>query len=210
MLTGATEEVGTNDPTKVSSTARARYDALVKRDPAFSWQLFLGRVGLVFRTFNDAWSQRDLRTMRPYLSDGLFETERYWIATYIAQGLTNKVDGAHLVSIDLSRVVEDAFFDAITVRVFAEGHDFTVDASGRVVGGSRTELRRYSEYWTFLRSRARTGAPRVDPGCPNCGASIDAINMAGTCASCSSKITRGDFDWVLSRIEQDEVFELDG
>ncbi len=31
-----------------------------------------------------------------------------------------------------------------------------------------------------------------------------------SCASCGSKVTRGDIDWVLSRIEQDEVFELDG
>ena len=42
--------------------------------------------------------------------------------------------------------------------------------------------------------------------CPNCGAPLDNVNMAGNCQYCGGKITRGDFDWVLSRIEQDESY----
>ena len=30
--------------------------------------------------------------------------------------------------------------------------------------------------------------------------------MAGVCTYCQVKVTTGDFDWVLSRIEQDEVY----
>jgi len=30
--------------------------------------------------------------------------------------------------------------------------------------------------------------------------------MTGHCRFCSVKVTTGDFDWVLSRIEQDEVY----
>jgi hypothetical protein len=30
--------------------------------------------------------------------------------------------------------------------------------------------------------------------------------MAGACTSCGAKITAGSFDWVLSRIEQDDVY----
>ena len=81
ILTGLVEEVGTDDPTKVAHDARKLYAGLSRRDPAFNWSLFLGRVGLVFRTFHDAWSNRNLKPMRPYLSDALFETERYWVAT---------------------------------------------------------------------------------------------------------------------------------
>ncbi len=43
--------------------------------------------------------------------------------------------------------------------------------------------------------------------CPNCGAPIGSIDVAGKCRSCNAKVTRGDFDWVLSRIEQDEVYQ---
>ena len=96
------------------------------------------------------------------------------------------------------------------MRLFAECVDYTVDEAGVTVGGRREELRRYSEYWTFLRSRNASGAPKSEPGCPNCGAPTEQINMAGECASCGKKVTMGEFDWVLSRIEQDEVFDLDG
>ena len=42
--------------------------------------------------------------------------------------------------------------------------------------------------------------------CPNCGAPLQ-INMAGNCGTCRVKVTAGQFDWVLSRIEQDDVYE---
>jgi hypothetical protein len=32
------------------------------------------------------------------------------------------------------------------------------------------------------------------------------IAMAGTCEYCRVKITAGEFDWVLSRIEQDDSY----
>jgi hypothetical protein len=31
--------------------------------------------------------------------------------------------------------------------------------------------------------------------------------MAGNCTHCSARVTSGDFDWVLSRIEQDESYQ---
>lgn len=67
-----------------------------------------------------------------------------------------------------------------------------------------------SEYWTFVRGVATKGTPRSDGACPSCGAPIGALDMAGKCGSCGAKVTSGDFDWVLSRIEQDEVYEAGG
>ena len=41
--------------------------------------------------------------------------------------------------------------------------------------------------------------------CPNCGAALN-INMTGHCNYCKAKVSSGEFDWVLSRIEQDEAY----
>ncbi|MCC7539401.1 MAG: hypothetical protein IT379_24465, partial [Deltaproteobacteria bacterium] len=46
---------------------------------------------------------------------------------------------------------------------------------------------------------------RADKVCPSCGAPLK-INMAGACEFCSARVTTGEFDWVLSRIEQDETY----
>ena len=32
------------------------------------------------------------------------------------------------------------------------------------------------------------------------------ITMAGACDYCKAKVTAGEFDWVLSRIEQDDSY----
>ena len=38
------------------------------------------------------------------------------------------------------------------------------------------------------------------------GAPLDAISMAVVCGYCNAKVSGGAFDWVLSRIEQDESY----
>jgi predicted lipid-binding transport protein (Tim44 family) len=208
MLAGTAEEVGTDQPTVVAPDVQQRYAALADEDPAFTWEAFVARVEKVFHTFHTAWSAQALEGVRPFLSDNLFETQTYWVSAYEAQGLRNLTADATIVTIHLSRVTSDKFYDAITVRVFATCFDWTLNAKDERVGGSANELRRYSEYWTFIRGVARKGKPKIDDGCPNCGADVAEINMSGVCSTCKVKVTNGDFDWVLSRIEQDEVYAL--
>jgi hypothetical protein len=208
QLTGTTEEQGTSLPTLTAPDLKGEFGALAVRDPEFSWAAFVARVEHVFHTFHEAWVAQDLAPVRPFFSDQLFEAQRYWVGAYRAQQLRNVTEDRQLVSIALSRILHDKYFDAITVRVFAQCKDFTLDLGGDVVGGSRDEIRRYTEYWTFIRSAEKRGASKQDPGCPNCGAPIAQINMAGDCASCQAHVTTGEFDWVLSRIEQDEVYRL--
>ncbi|HVG25175.1 MAG TPA: hypothetical protein VND45_13545 [Thermoanaerobaculia bacterium] len=66
-------------------------------------------------------------------------------------------------------------------------------------------MRRWSEYWTFIRSRGTTTSGTAARSCPNCGAKV-AVGATGICQYCGGKLTTGEFDWVLSRIEQDEAY----
>ena len=85
--------------------------------------------------------------------------------------------------------------------------DSTVrSADNRRVSGSDTQSRRYTEYWTLIRAAGTHGAPHDPDHCPNCGAALDRVNMAGNCEYCGTHLTRGEFDWVLARIEQDEAY----
>jgi hypothetical protein len=149
---------------------------------------------------------QELTPVRPYLSDQLFAA-RAWVAAY-QPGPENVTEDSSVVTIAPSRIVHDKYFDSLTVRVFAQCKDYTLDRDGKLVGGNRDSLRRYSEYWTFIRSAEKRGAAAKEPVCPNCGAPIEHVNMAGECTSCRVKVTTGQFDWVLSRIEQDEVYRL--
>jgi hypothetical protein len=104
------------------------------------------------------------------------------------------------------KIKEDSFYNAITLRIYAQGLDYTIDSTGRIVAGSRDRLRKWSEYWTFIRNRnAKPAEARTDLSCPNCGAAL-RVNATGICEFCGGKITSGEFDWVLSKIEQDESY----
>jgi hypothetical protein len=205
LTTDVKEENSEFIPTVFDPNAREGLDALWRRDPSFLWPAFEQRVALVFNTFQGAWSNRDLSAMRPFLSDNLLQMQEYWVEAYKAQKLRNVTENARIERIELARIESDAHFDALTIRLYAVSLDYTVTDEGKVVTGSKSRERRYSEYWTFIRGANRKGPTKTEPVCPNCGAPL-AINMAGTCNYCKAKVTTGEFDWVLSRIEQDEAY----
>ncbi len=178
---------------------------LQREDPSFSQPSFEQRVALVYQRLNHAWSSLQWDDFRPFGTDRFWLAQRYWIDSYRAQGLRNRMDGAAIDRITLVKLERDPFFWAITVHVRAHAVDTTVhEATGRIVGGS-TSPRSYAEYWTFIRSVDRHGAATATATCPNCGADAK-VGMAGNCDACGVKLTGGAYDWVLSTIEQDEVY----
>jgi hypothetical protein len=67
-------------------------------------------------------------------------------------------------------------------------------------------VREYSEDWTFQRSVGVATSNK--PGTlenirTNCGAPV-ALTQIGECRYCKAVITSGKFDWLLSRIEQED------
>jgi len=207
MLTGTTEEQGTDSPTLVDPELAASFAALAVRDPQFSEQGLRARVQLIFQTMQAAWSSLEWERARPFLSDRLHEAQSYWIRAYRAAGLRNVTEGARVTALELVRVTRDRWFDAVTVRLFASGLDYTRrESDGAIVGGSQTRGRSYSEYWTLIRSAERSGPAGTEARCPQCGAPL-AVTMAGLCSHCQAKVNSGEFDWVLSRIEQDESYQ---
>ena len=58
----------------------------------------------------------------------------------------------------------------------------------------------------FLRSAgAKSKAADLDH-CPSCGAALDRVSESGVCGYCEAKVTGGEFDWVLSTIDQDDSY----
>jgi Tim44-like domain len=204
-LTGAVEERGTDLPTAKSPSLDADWDALAAADPAVTHTVLAERVTGIFAALHAGWAAQDLRPVRPFASDALLQYLQYWVDAYRAQGLRNAVERARIVKLETAKVVRDLHYDAVTVRVFATGFEVTTDAAGDLVGGDRGRERPYSEYWTVIRGAAVRGV-RAKPGaCPACGADL-SINMAGSCEFCGAHVTAGEFDWVLSRIEQDDSY----
>ncbi len=205
LLTSTTVERGTDLPTRQDPRLSAELQRLTIKDPAFSLESFFQRVKLIAQQFQSAWTARDLAAMRPFLSDTLYTTQQYYVAAYLAQGLRNVTANTRILRLEPVKLTSDAFYDALTVRLYATGLDYTEREDGQLVAGSKSQERPYSEYWTLIRGTQRRGPARAELSCANCGGPL-RVNMAGVCEYCHVKVTTGGFDWVLSRIEQDEVY----
>jgi hypothetical protein len=206
LLTSNVPEVGTDYPSVVQPGFENARVAFEKNNPSFSWGKFQARARLIFDELQGAWSTLDWERARPHETDSLFQMHQYWIDAYKRQQLRNVVDQCTVTAMQPVKIKEDAFYNSITLRIGANGFDYTLDRAGNIVSGSKTARRSWTEYWTFIRNRAaQPTAAKAELNCPNCGAPLK-VNMAGVCQFCGGKITSGEFDWVLSKIEQDESY----
>ncbi|MGE5180810.1 MAG: TIM44-like domain-containing protein [Acidobacteriota bacterium] len=205
-LTTEVPERGTDLATYRQPGIDARWQQLLADDPALAETALRERLGMIYSQLNTAWSNNDLKPVRGLVSDGLYDYLQYWIDAYKRQGLRNALVDMRLTGTTIAKVVRDRWYDAVTVRIWGKGKDYVVRSdSGRVVRGSKHTDRAYSEYWTLIRSAARKGAARTEPACSNCGAPLH-ITMSGECEHCGAHVTSGEFDWVVSKIEQDDTY----
>jgi hypothetical protein len=205
-LTDNPPERGTDLPTYRQPGVDTRWSELLAEDPGLSRSAFDKRVEMIYGGLNAAWSNNQLDPIRGLVSDGLYDYLQYWVDAYKRQGLRNQLTNMRITRQAHAKVTRDKYYDAVTVRLWATGLDFVVHTeTGKLVRGSKNRERPYSEYWTFVRSAARKGPPRAEPVCSNCGAPLK-ITMAGTCDHCGAHVTAGEFDWVLSKIEQDDTY----
>lgn len=207
------EEVGTNLPTVFDPNLDLAVNAFLRRHSINSmdsyWNDFSNNVIYqAFYTLNDSWTSLKWEKARPIITDYLFQTQQYYIELYKRKRVFPHLKNINLINAELVKIDLDKFYDTITIRLFASCYDYMEDANGKIISGSNRKLRKYSEYWTFIRS----ANIHKDPGnfraqnCPSCGAQADNMGQSGVCEYCGSKITAGNFDWVLSRITQDEAY----
>jgi hypothetical protein len=203
-LTTEVPERGTDLPTYTQPHVLARFAELRHDDPEVTEQVLDARIKLIYDALTDAWSKNELEPVRGLVSDGLFDYLSYWVDAYKRQGLRNALVDMRITGTRLAKISRDRWYDAVTFRLWATGKDYVVRGN-MVVRGSRHRERRYSEYWTLIRSASRRGPTKLDRSCGHCGAPLE-VSMAGACKYCGAHVTGGEFDWVLSKIEQDDSY----
>ena len=200
LLTQNVEELGTHAPTAKDDSVEN--DAMALLGEAETTRL-VKRAREIFENLQGAWSTRDTNGLRPWETDALFGSHRFWIEEYQRQQLRNVVDQLYIRQVELCRVERDGAHLSATCRIHATCLDYTMDdKANKQVAGSLVERRAFTEYWTFVKHADAKGSASLK-NCPSCGAPLN-ISQTGVCEYCQSKVTLGAFDWVASRIEQDE------
>ncbi|MBL7554421.1 MAG: Tim44 domain-containing protein [Bdellovibrionaceae bacterium] len=168
------------------------------------------RAEQIFVELQKAWSQKNWNLARPYETDTLFHTHMFWIEDFKRNGQTNHIENPKVEKLEPIAVYKDKYYASFTFRIFAQMIDYTLDKEGKVIRGNKRRPVHFSEYWTFIKGiNNNQKSPKTQDFhlCPSCGAQLK-IEMSGICEFCGTKVTLGQFDWVLSQIEQDEEFSL--
>jgi len=204
-LTTSVPDVGLNLPTLYSPDYHGERERFEQEHPDFKFEAMTYRFRHIFFELQEAWSTQDLERLRPFETDSLFQNHSYWVREYQKQGLRNELGQVRIQKLEVVKIRSDRFYDAMTCRIFASMTDCTRWANGAIACGNPSVPKQFSEYWTFIRGRGVSENNHVNSACPSCGAELK-ISMAGECEYCGSKLTSGQFDWVLSEIQQDEEY----
>jgi predicted lipid-binding transport protein (Tim44 family) len=178
---------------------------LTSTDKDFALGAFEARAKTAFLTLQDAWCKQNLDAGRAFMSPGAYFSWSAQLQSMSGAGRRNVLENLEVRGIEPVRVIHGRVFDDLTVRFTAAAADFDVDASGKIVFGDRS-VRPFKEDWTFQRSVgvATSNKPgTLENTCPSCGAPV-SLTQIGECRFCKAAVTSGRFDWVVSRIDQDD------
>jgi predicted lipid-binding transport protein (Tim44 family) len=181
-------------------------------DPAFNEDDMLSDVNRAFFTIQQAWTERKPELSRQVMHDGIWQQHKFQIDQYTSANKQNVLEN---LAIQNSRIVaadSDESFDTVVVRYFASCADYDIeldDEKRKIVRGSK-QIADWAEDWVYQRSSKAVTKPNagtMNKKCPNCGAPLD-LDLAGVCKYCKAPVMSGEFDWVLTRIEQLPSYEM--
>lgn len=99
-----------------------------------------------------AWSTGDLAALRSHVTPEMLGYFSQELSLLASQGLSNHVEEVNLEQGDLAEAWSEDGVDYATVAMRWSALDYSTDASGKVVEGSKTERSESVETWTFLRA----------------------------------------------------------
>ena len=173
-------------------------------DPEFSADKFIGFAREVFMTFQQAWTAKDWKPIRPFESETLFNQHKQQLDEYIRLGKTNVIEKIAIKHCSLHSFKQDGDKEVLTVWLNAVMRDYVIEDETKKVLESDPNRDWYMKYVMIFNRKAGV---KTNPGkkgntitnCPNCGAPTE-VTSSGQCAYCGSVITSGEHDWVLTDI----------
>lgn len=178
-------------------------------DPNFNKEEFVAWSKNLFIKLQQAWTDRDWETIRTFETESLFEQHKNQLQGYIDNNQINVMDRICVNYANLYNYREEGDKEILVVRLNSRMEDYIIDATTKEVLKGEKGLDKVNTYLlTFIRKKGvktQAGTTQVNTtNCPNCGAPTK-ITSAGRCEYCGSVITTGEYNWVLSNLERENV-----
>lgn len=105
-----------------------------------------------FFKIQGAWTNRDMSGAKNLLTEEMLRIIQDDAEKLRSERRMNKLENIAVRSVDIVEAWQESGRDYITVKLYANLLDYTIDeTTGQVVSGSKTEPVKFEEYWTFTR-----------------------------------------------------------
>lgn len=121
-------------------------------DPGFDQRSFLDGARTAFEMIVAAFAAGDTATLRPLLSDEVFDNFRHAIEARRRAGHTLETTLVGITSADLIEADLQGRMAVVTVKFVSEQVNVTRDAEGSVVEGDPAAVTTVTDIWTFARN----------------------------------------------------------
>ena len=161
-----------------------------------------------FMGIQDAWQKKDLKKVRKWISDGVYQRFNGQFSMMNKLSQVNKLTNINIDGIRIARTTTDNGYKTADVAIdFTMDDEFISEKYPSFNQKYRGESAR--EYWTFIKKEdAKEGKNLYDSNnCPNCGAPFDIdLGEISRCGSCGTLTNNASYDWVLSEITQEDDY----
>jgi hypothetical protein len=143
--------------------------------------------------------------VRSYLADPLFAELSRTVANARTQHHHNLIENLNVRAIHVVEAAANERGQSLVVHFDIVYRAKSFDEAKQVLADEGNDAR-HAERWTFVRAaaaRTPTVGNVTASRCPACGAPV-ALTQLGECRYCKAAIISGKFDWVVSRIEQED------
>ena len=128
------------------------FRSLTLMDRSFDPDRFLKSAQDIFFKVQGAWNKQDTASLSSLCGRELMGTWEEELSQLRARNQQNRMENIALRESEISEAWTENGEDFITVRLYANLLDYTVDAkTGAVVNGSNSDPIEFQEYWTFNR-----------------------------------------------------------
>lgn len=179
-------------------------EGYVSLDPAFDAAALQEKLSNLYVQMQNAWTAKDLSSVRPYFTDALFEQMNRQLTQMAQAGRTNYVERIAVLGVTLRGYQQRGGDDHIVAELRTRIVDYTLDDNtGNVLSGDRSKEKFMTYEWDICRSTGLTTVGQdamTNISCPNCGAPL-SINATAKCPYCDSVVTIEEHGWAISSIK---------
>ncbi len=190
---------------KLGGSSEAKEEMEAIPDQPFPEGLDKQKIQNSFLSIQDAWQKKDLKNVRKWVSDGVYQRFNAQFEMMNKLQQINKLTNIKIDGIKLANTAIDGHYHTADVAIgFTMDDEFLSEKYPSFNQKFKGESA--MEYWTFIkRNDAKAGKNLYDNNnCPNCGAIFDvSMGEISRCSACGTLTNNASYDWVLSEITQE-------